>query len=94
MLPYFDCRFLLFHVLNKRQNSYCSRNVYATEMQEIIREGSLAHRKAFIRSFVKDIRVSGDQAMITYSIPEVPENVSLREVGVPPIAQRGGRYWT
>ena len=28
---------------------------YAAEMQEIIREGSPAHRKAFIRGFVKDI---------------------------------------
>ena len=61
------------------------------DMQAVLREGTLVERKAFIRSFVKDIRVSGDEAVITYSIPEVPENVSLRKVGVPRIVQYGGR---
>ena len=64
---------------------------YIVDMQAVLREGTLVERKAFIRSFVKDICVHGDQAVITYSIPEVPENVSLREVGVPRIVQRGGQ---
>jgi len=64
---------------------------YIADTQAVLREGTLVERKAFIRSFVKDIRVSGDQAMITYSIPEVPENVSLREVGVLSTVQYGGR---
>jgi len=64
---------------------------YITDMQAVLCEGTLVERKAFIRSSVKDIRVSGDEAVITYSIPEVPENVSLRDVGVPRIVQCGGR---
>jgi len=64
---------------------------YIADTQAVLREGTLVERKAFIRSFVKDIRVRGDQAMITYSIPAVPENVSLREVGVLATVQYGGR---
>ena len=67
---------------------------YITDMQVVLQEGTLIERKAFIRSFVKDIRVTGNDAVLTYSIPELPEEVSLEEVGVPCIVQRGGRYWT
>ncbi len=67
---------------------------YVADMQVVLREGTLIERKAFIRSFVEDIRVSGDDAVLTYSIPELPEKVSLEVVGVPRIVQRGGRYRT
>ncbi len=67
---------------------------YIADMQAVLREGTLVERKAFIRSFVKDIRVSGDDAVLIYSVPELPEKVSLEEVGVPRIVQRGGRYCT
>jgi hypothetical protein len=64
---------------------------YITDMQVVLQEGTIIERNAFIRSFVKDIRVIGDDAVLTYSIPELPEKVSLEEVGVPRIVQRGGR---
>ena len=67
---------------------------YAAEMKEIIREGSLAHRKAFIRGFVKDIRVTGEKAVLSYSPPGLPDKVELNLEGVPRIVQHGGRYWT
>ncbi|MFC2003745.1 hypothetical protein ACFLV4_07400 [Chloroflexota bacterium] len=67
---------------------------YIADMQAVLQEGTLVERKAFIRSFVKDIRVSGNDAVLTYSVPELPEKVSLEEVGVPRIVQRGGRYCT
>ena len=38
---------------------------YIADMQVVLREGTLVERKAFIRSFVKDIRVSGDEAALT-----------------------------
>ena len=66
---------------------------YAAEMQEIIREGSLAHRKAFIRGFVKDIRVTGGKAILSYSPPGLPDKVELDLKGVLPTVQYGGRYW-
>ena len=64
---------------------------YITDMQAVLREGTLVERKAFIRSFVKDVRVSGDEAVLTYTMPELPEKVSLGEAEVPRIVQRGGR---
>ena len=67
---------------------------YAAEMKEIIREGSLAHRKAFIRGFVKDIRVTGEKAVLSYSPPGLPDKVELNLEGVPRIVQHGGQYWT
>ncbi|MFH1031444.1 MAG: hypothetical protein V1767_02605 [Chloroflexota bacterium] len=64
---------------------------YATEMQEIVREGSLIHKKAFIRGFVKDIRVTGEKAVIIYSLPGLPDKEELDLGGVPRIVQYGGR---
>ena len=54
-------------------------------MQAVLREGTLVGRKAFIRSFVKDIRVSGDNAVSIYSLPEIPDEVPFEEVGIPRI---------
>jgi hypothetical protein len=48
-------------------------------------------KEGFIRSFAKNIRVTGDTAVLTYSIPELPDNVSLEDVGVPRFVQYGGR---
>ncbi len=67
---------------------------YAAEMQDIICEGSLAHRKAFIRGFVKDIRVTGEKAVLSYLPPDLSDKVELNIEGVPCIVQDGGRYWT
>ena len=64
---------------------------YITDMQAVLREGTLVERKAFIRSFVKDVRVSGDEAVLTYTIPELPDKVSLGGAGVPRIVLHGGR---
>ena len=55
---------------------------------------SLVHRKAFIRGFVKDIKVTGDKAMMTYTMPELPEKVELDIGGVPRSVTHGGRYRT
>jgi site-specific DNA recombinase len=64
---------------------------YITDMQSVLQEGTLLERKAFIRSFVKEIHITGDEAVLTYSMPELPEKVSLDKAGVPRIEQRGGR---
>ena len=66
---------------------------YAADMQDIICEGSLAHRKAFIRGFVKDIRVTGGKAVLSYTLPDLPDKVEFNLEEVPRIVQYGGRYW-
>lgn len=64
---------------------------YSAEMREIIESGSLAHRKAFIHGFVKDIKVTGDKAVMTYTMPELPDKVELDIGGVPLMVTHGGR---
>ena len=46
--------------------------------------------KAFVRAFIKEIRITGDKGVWTYSIFELPEKVSLDEAGVPRTVQYGG----
>ena len=75
-----------------KRNDYSSINLWSTfTFFSVLQEGALVERKASIRSFMKSIQVSGDEAVLTYSIPELPEKVSLGEAGVPRFVQYGGR---
>ena len=66
---------------------------YITDMQEILREGTPTERRAFIRSFIKEVKVKGNQAVLSYLTPIPPDKVAVSETRVPRIVQRGGRYW-
>jgi len=67
---------------------------YITEMHEVLSEGTLTERRAFIRSFVQEIKVIGNEALMTYSPPIPPERVALSGDTVPRIVHRGGPLWT
>ena len=67
---------------------------YISDLQAVLQEGTVSERKAFIRSFIKEIRVTGDNAVMTYSMPELPEKLCLKKVGVPRFVQYGGPFWT
>ena len=67
---------------------------YVDELHELLKEGSLAERRAFIRSFMREVRVTGDEAVLSYSMPLLPEKVAIEEEGVLPTVQYSGRYWT
>ena len=66
-------------------------NIYIGDMQEVLMAGSLAERRAFIRSFVEEIKVKGTEAVLTYFPPISPEMVELEERTVPRTVQRGGQ---
>ena len=51
-------------------------------------------RRAFIRSFVKEVKVTGDEAVLSYSMPLLPEKMAIEKEGVLPTVPYGGRYWT
>ncbi len=70
------------------------QSLYVDDLSDILKEGSLTERKTFIKSFVKEIRVTGNEAVLTYSIPLLPENVIIENEGVLPIVQYSGRYCT
>ena len=39
-------------------------------------ESTLAERKSFIRSFVKEVKVTGDEVLLTYTMPLPTEEIS------------------
>jgi len=64
---------------------------YVDDLHELLKEGSLTERRAFIRSFVREIRVTGDEAVLSYSMPLPPEEVIVGREGVLPTVHYGGR---
>ena len=67
---------------------------YVDDLQELLKEGSLAERRAFIRSFVREVKVTGNEVVLNYTMPTLPNNVTIEKEGVLPTVQYGGRYWT
>ncbi len=64
---------------------------YVDDLHELLKEGSLAERRTFIRSFVKEVRVTGNEVVLNYSMPILPDNVTIEKEGVLPIVHYGGR---
>jgi site-specific DNA recombinase len=64
---------------------------YVDDLHKLLKEGSLTERRAFIRSFVREVKVTGDEAVLTYSIPLLPEKITIEKEEVLPTVQYGGR---
>jgi len=67
---------------------------YVDDLHELLKEGSLTERRAFIRSFVREVRVTGNEAVLSYSMPLLPEKIAIEKEGVLPTVRYGGRYRT
>jgi site-specific DNA recombinase len=67
---------------------------YVADLRDLLNEGSLAERRTFIRSFVKEVKVTGKEALLTYTIPMLPRGVTEEKLPVLSIVHYGGRYWT
>jgi site-specific DNA recombinase len=65
-------------------------SAYVDDLHNLLREGSLTERRAFIRSFIKEIRVTGNEVVLTYAMPILPETTIEKEA-VLPIVCYGGR---
>ena len=66
----------------------------ATDLRNSLERGSLAERKAFIHGFVKEVRITGDEARLTYTLPMLPRGAREETESVLAIVHNGGRYWT
>jgi len=66
---------------------------YVDDLRTLLNNSSLAERKAFIRSFVKEVKVTGDEVLLTYTMPLSSTGISEEKVGVLSTVQYGGRYW-
>ena len=65
---------------------------YVNDLRKLLTVSELTEKKAFIRSFVKGIKVVGDEATLTYVMPL--NGLIEQKIGVLPIVQYSGRYWT
>ena len=67
-------------------------SLYVNDLRKLLTVSELTERRAFIRSFVQNIKVVGDEATLTYVMPL--NGLIEQKIGVLPIVQYGGRYWT
>ncbi|MBI4594839.1 MAG: recombinase family protein, partial [Candidatus Tectomicrobia bacterium] len=63
---------------------------YVADLRNILEDGSFAERKAFIRSFVKEVKITGDKALLTYTIPMSPRRLLRETTPVLAIVHDGG----
>ena len=63
---------------------------YVTDLHNLLSNSELAARKSFIRSFVKEVKVTGDEVLITYTLPILPKGVFEEELAVLPTGHVGG----
>jgi site-specific DNA recombinase len=67
---------------------------YVDDLNDLLRDGTIAERRTFIRSFIQEIRVTGNEAVLIYTMPILPEKITIEKEGVLPTVQYGGRYRT
>ena len=55
---------------------------YVDDLRNLLTYSSLAEQRAFIRSFVKEIKVTGKEVLMTYALPMLPHNITQERKGV------------
>ena len=63
---------------------------YVEDLRNLLEENPLADRKSFIKSFVREVRVTGSEVLLTYNIPLSASSSSQETLIVPPIVHDGG----
>ena len=64
-----------------------------TDKYNLLNRSSITERKSFIKSFIKEIKVTGKDVLLTYTLPVLPDGTSEERIGVLASGQYGGRYW-
>ena len=60
------------------------------KVRGLLSQSSLSEQKAFIRSFVNEVRVTGTNVLITYKIPLPPDGAIDEQARVLSIVHGGG----
>lgn len=63
----------------------------AADFRELLEEGSLAEKKAFVRSFVDEVRVTGQHVLVNYRLPMSLPKPSVEKGPVLDIVRYGGQ---
>jgi site-specific DNA recombinase len=64
---------------------------YVEDLRQFIDSTEISERRAFIKSFVKEIRVSEHEIRMTYNFPIPPDGHQEEKLGVLSIERYGGR---
>ena len=64
------------------------------DLRKLLEESSLVERKAFIKSFVTEVRVTGNEVLLTYMLPMLPNRVTEEKLPVLSIVHYGGEGGT
>ena len=67
---------------------------YVADFRTFLLQGTFPERKALIRNFVKGIEISGDEAVLTYTIPMPSDGVTTEAASVLDFVQSGPPKWT
>ena len=67
---------------------------YVDDLRNLLEDSSLTDRKSFIRSFVKEVKVTGDEVLLTYTVSLPPQGISEERVGVLCSVHYGGEAGT
>ncbi len=51
-------------------------------LRSLLEESTLTERRSFIRSFVKEVKGTGDEVLLAYTMPLPPEGISEEKLGV------------
>ena len=63
------------------------------DLKGILNDSPLNETRAFIRSFVREVEVTGSEVLLTYTML-MAEGLVEEQLPVPPIVHNGGQYWT
>ena len=66
---------------------------YVVDLRNLLTDSSLTERKSFVRSFVKEVKVTGNEVLLTYTIPMLPKGVTEERLPVLSIVHGGGPFW-
>ncbi len=87
-------RLKLEQELSDRRIELADENTVAhciSDLHDMLNESPLTERKSFIRSFVKEVKVTGDDVLLTYTIPMLPGRITEEKLPVLSIVHYGGR---
>ena len=64
---------------------------YVSDLHKLLSETTLAEKKSFVRSFVKEVKVTGDEVLLTYTMPMLSKGIIEEKLSVLPIVHYGGQ---
>jgi len=67
---------------------------YVKDLRDLLDESPIMERKSFIKSFVKEAKVTGAEVSLIYTLPMSHRGITDDELAVLPIVRHGGPLWT